>query len=266
MSIRQGLATYYKLFGVRGILSISAYRLLGVPKEIVIQPAGARHPIHLRLRTSDVSVYKDILLTGEYDVQLAKPPHTIVDAGANAGMAAIYYANKYPDARIVAVEPEPSNYAALLKNVAPYTNVIPVNAALWNKNCQIRLGSPQNDSRPYSKWAFQVSNQGIPVRGITMRTLMEETGLDNIDLLKMDIEGGEVEAFANCDWIDGVQAIAIELHDHIRPGCRAVLKEVTKEFRSWDRGEMTFCLREHRAEFGAHDDDRAQVTPDIGAT
>jgi len=247
MSIRKGFASYYALFGVRGVLAISAYRLLGVPKEIVVKADGIKHPVHLRVRTSDVSLYNDVLLTGEYDVQLPRPPCTIVDAGANVGMATVYYANKYPEAKIVAVEPEPTNYAALLKNVAPYSNVIPVNAALWNRDRQVYLGSMEPNPKPFSKWAFQVTEKGIPVRGITMRTLMKETGLDSIELLKMDIEGGEVEAFANCDWMDGVQAIVIELHDHFKPGCRAALDEAAKTFRSWNRGEMTFYVRDHRS-------------------
>ena len=244
MGIRKGVAGYYRLFGLRGVFAISAYRLFGVPKEIVVKPEGVKHPVHLRARTSDVSLYRDILLTGEYDVQLPYPPRTIVDAGANVGMATVFYANKYPDAKIVAVEPEPTNYAALLKNTAHYTNIIPINAALWHEDCHVRLGLVPPDSTPYDKWAFQVTEKGIPVRGVTMRTLMRETGLDSIELLKMDIEGGEVEAFANCDWLERVQAIVIELHDQMRPGCRAALNEVTKRFHSWDRGEMTFYVRD----------------------
>jgi FkbM family methyltransferase len=243
MSIREGLANYYNLFGARGVLAISAYRLFGKPKEIVVRPDGVKHPIHLRVRTSDISVYSDVVIKGDYDIRLPKPPRTIIDAGANVGLATIYYANKYPEAKIVAVEPEPMNYSKLLRNVAPYTNVIPINAALWNRDCEVHLGAPGPDSTSYDQWAFQVTDQGTPVRGITMETLMKETALDSIELLKMDIEGGEIEAFDNYDWIDCVDSIVIELHDRIRPGCRAALKKATKGFNSWERGEMTFCLR-----------------------
>jgi FkbM family methyltransferase len=242
MSIRQGLATYYKLFNVRGVLAISAYRLLGVPKEIVIKPDRVKHPVHVRVRTTDVSLYNDLLLSGAYDVQLPHPPRTIVDAGANIGMATVYYANRYPKAKIVAVEPEPTNYAALLKNVKLYPNVVAVNAALWNRDCQVHLETKGFD--PTEKEAFKVADKGIPIRAITMHTLMKQTGLDSVELLKMDIEGAEVEAFANCDWMDEVQAIAIELHDRMRPGCRATLTEATKGFRSWERGETTFYVRD----------------------
>jgi hypothetical protein len=154
MSICEGLVSYYGLFGVRGVLAISGCRLLGVPKGIVVKPDGVKHPVHLRVRTSDVSLYKDILLTGEYGVQLPRPPRTIVDAGANVGLATVYYANKYPLAKIVAVEPEPTNYAALLKNVALYTNVIPIKAALWSRDCRVHLVAGL-DSEPWPSGRFK---------------------------------------------------------------------------------------------------------------
>jgi FkbM family methyltransferase len=244
MSIRAGVKGYYKLFGIRGLWAIISFRLFGKPTEITIKPSAVRHPVHLRVRTSDISLFNDILLRKEYDLGLRDfSPRTIVDAGANVGMATLYYANRYPNARIVAVEPEASNYAALVKNVAPYPNVIAINAALWNKDGKVSLGPTGLDSTSYGKWAFQVSDAGTQVRAITMRTLMVEAKIDTIDLLKMDVEGGEMEAFENCDWMNGVQVIAIELHDHIKPGCRTVVSSAAKGFKQWERGEMTFFAR-----------------------
>ena len=237
-------SNYFSLFGIRGILAISAYHLFRLPKEMVIQPRGIRYPVRLRIRTSDVFVYKTILADGEYDMPLAHAPRTIVDAGANIGLTSIYYANKFPEARIIAIEPEPSNFDQLLKNVAPYPQVTAIQAALWNRDCQLNLGSPKLESPGFDKFRFQVREKGtIPVPGMTMRTLMKKVCLDSIDLLKMDIEGAEIEAFENCDWINTVQAIAIELHDPIRPGCTDVLNQVTKGFHSWNRNVITFYAR-----------------------
>jgi len=245
MSILAGVKGYYELFGVRGLWAVSSFRVFGKPREITSKPPVVRHPVHLRVRTSDVSLYKDILLRKEYDLGLPDfSPRTIVDAGANCGMATLYYANRYPNAKIVAVEPEPSNYAALVKNVSAYPNVMPIHAALWNNDGNVRLGPTGLDSTPYGKWAFQVTDAGAQVRAITMRTLIAEAKIDAIELLKMDIEGGEIEAFENGDWMGGVQVIVIELHDHIKPGCRAVVTSAAKGFRQWERGEMTFFARE----------------------
>src|SRR6476660_2675755 len=104
MSILDGFKVYYKNFGVRGVLAISSYRLTGLPKEIAAQPLGIQNPIHIRLRTTDASIYSSILLGGEYAFDLPFSPKIIVDAGANIGMASIYFAHRYPEAKIIAIE------------------------------------------------------------------------------------------------------------------------------------------------------------------
>ena len=40
-----------------------------------------------------------------------------IDAGANIGLTSIYFANKFPNAKIVALEPEIDNYIILQKNI-----------------------------------------------------------------------------------------------------------------------------------------------------
>ena len=53
---------------------------------------------------------------------------------------------------------------------------------------------------------------------MTMHTLMAEMNLDSIDLLKVDIEGAEKEVFEDCDWMQRVDCLIIELHDRLKPG------------------------------------------------
>ena len=63
-------------------------------------------------------------MRGEYgSFDLPFTPKTIVDAGANIGMASIFYSHRYPAAKIIALEAEGSNFAALCKNVEPYQNI-----------------------------------------------------------------------------------------------------------------------------------------------
>ena len=78
MSIREGLSAYYEAFGVRGVLAVSAYRLTGHPREITARPACVKHPVHIRVRTTDASIYREILLCGEYgNFNLPFTPTTI---------------------------------------------------------------------------------------------------------------------------------------------------------------------------------------------
>jgi hypothetical protein len=115
---------YYGLSGLRGVLSISALRLFGYPKELVVRSAAFGSPVRLRVRTTDVFVYRDTI-QGQYGFDLPFQPRVILDAGANIGLTSVYFAKKYPHARIVAIEPEASNFDVLTRNVRPYPSIIP---------------------------------------------------------------------------------------------------------------------------------------------
>ena len=245
MSVLDGLAAYYRMFGLRGVLAISAYRLSERPKEITAHPPGIRNPVQIRVRTSDPSTYEGILLRGEYVFDLPFSPKIIVDAGANIGMASIYFAHTYPEAKIIAIEPEASNYAVLARNVLPYPAIVPVHAALWNRDGEINVGQPNPATGASGKWAFVThEGSGPKVRAITMQTLMGEMCIPVIDLAKIDIEGAEQEVFEDTRWLTGVGCLMIELHDRFRPGCSAVVEPAMKGFAHSQRGETTFYLRE----------------------
>ena len=129
-----------------------------------------------------------------------------------------------------------SKFAALVTNVAPYGNVTPSRAALWNNDGQITLGG--SDAR--RKGAFQVVENGdTRVPAVTMDTRMRESGSETIDLLKVDIEGAEKEVFAARDRIKKVRIFAVELDDRIRPGCRPVVGAAAIGFHPDQRGGVT---------------------------
>jgi FkbM family methyltransferase len=164
-----------------------------------------------------------------------------VDAGAHIGMASILFALKYPSARIIAIEPEPANFAALVRNTSPYKNVTSIQAALWREDGQVTLGP----SNAHPKGAFRIDENGQQsVRAITMDTVMREARIVSIDLLKVDIEGTEIEVFESCPWINSAQIVAIELHEHMRPGCNAAVTNAAVDFRHDQRGEITFLVRQ----------------------
>ena len=244
MSIRQGLTHYYRHFGIRGLLAISAHRVLGRPKEITTHGPSTRNPIHLRLRTTDQFLYAEILHNGVYEFELPFYPTTIVDAGANIGIASVYFAHAYPGATIIAIEPEPSNFEVLAKNVRAYPSIIPVHAALWKCDGEISISQPDPSTGAAGNWAFAVhEGSGTKVRAITMQTLMNEVQMSSIDLLKVDIEGAEKEVFESCDWMDRVRCLMIELHDRLKPGCSEAVESVTAGFEKLHRHETTVYLR-----------------------
>ncbi|WP_223212131.1 FkbM family methyltransferase [Thiolapillus brandeum] len=157
-----------------------------------------------------------------------------MDAGAHIGMSAVFFASKYPKARVIAIEPEPTNYQVLHRNAQEYTNISTIQAGLWSRKAHLCIEDSNVDT-----WSFRVvedpSGKGIPAIGI--QDVMSEYGVEQIDVLKMDIEGAEVEVLNNASpWFDGVKNLFIELHDRFRPGCTAALRGVL-EGRKYDESE-----------------------------
>ena len=247
--IASGLRMYQRPFGIRGMLALCGHRLFGWPERLNVTIPGIKDPVVLRMRTTDVSICEQVLFQGHNAFALEFVPDTIVDVGANIGMVSIFYANRYPNARIVAVEAEPSNFEILLQNVKHYSNILPFHAALWDRDGQVSLIAPGGNEDTAFKVGFAVhAGEGVPVRAITVRTLMKEAGISSIDLLKIDIEGAEKEVFETAsDWIDNVRCLAIELHDRFKPGCREAVRGATGAFRESHVGETVLYLKKSSA-------------------
>jgi len=241
------LKCHYLALGIRGLFLDAKARLLPTRNEALVCVAGIAHPIYLRLRTSDVPLFTQIILHSQYDWELSKPPGVIVDAGANIGLASIFYSNKYPNAKLICVEPAASNLRLLRMNMANYPNSSVVSGALWKENGYIGIVDPG-----MGEWGFQTTQEAVScarARAFTVNSLMDLCEVDYIDLLKVDIEGAEKEVFENpSGWINRVGAIAIELHDALRNGCSRNFYSATKDFeRESHKGETTFVSRAHRA-------------------
>lgn len=195
-----------------------------------------------------MAVFRQVFVAGEYDCSLSKPPRVIVDAGANIGLTSVFYASRYPQARVIAIEPEKSNFELLVRNAVAFRNVIPVRAALWNEDRELSLVDPGRGHYGFRTTAGEslpATRVIAKVPGLTMNRLMRDHAIGHIDILKVDIEGAEKELFENASaWIRRVGVISIELHDRIREGCSAsfyaAVGGFTREFR---RGETTFLMR-----------------------
>jgi len=242
------LAIYRQLLGFRGFWLAVRSKLSKRPVVVAAQPPQFSHPVYLRLKSSDLTTCRKVLLDTEYEFQLTREPAHIIDAGANVGLASVFFARKHPHARIIAIEPESSNFDLLRKNVAPYPNIVPLRAALWNKDTDLELVDPG-----IGHWGFRAQSEGgttagrvvEKVPGVTINGLMASHGLDYIDILKIDIEGGEKELFAHPpEWIDKVGVIMIELHDRYEVGCSRNFFLATRVFEfEAHRGENVLLAR-----------------------
>jgi FkbM family methyltransferase len=250
MNILKGPRLYYSLFGVRGVFLGAQARLLRRPIEVTVAVPGLIHPVRLRLRTTDVSLCREILIDAQYDCELSIPPRIIIDAGANVGLAAINYANRYPNSKIVAIEPEQSNYEMLRKNVEHYPNVVSIHAALWKEERELEIfdqGANTTFRTLESRQSASIHRRST--RGVTLDKLMADLGIDYVDLLKVDVEGSEREIFAHSrQWIGKVGVIAVEIHDWIQSGCSESVLSATRDFGlTWRKGDTTYFARKSGA-------------------
>lgn len=198
------------------------FQLYGKSESRIRLP-GYRQPLLLRGRRadgSDVTVFDKVFLQREYDHPLGNSdPAVIVDAGAFIGCSAVFFAHKYPAAKIIALEPDPSNFERLVINSSQYPNIHPIQAALWHTATWITMTNFSSGHAALRITEAPPDRAGA-VPTLTLPQLMAAQGLDHIDLLKLDIEGAEEQLFEpGCQaWLDKVSAIMIELHDWVRPG------------------------------------------------
>jgi FkbM family methyltransferase len=209
---------------------------------------GFSYPLYLRSNTSDFSVFKQIFEDENYYIWQDVKPEVIIDCGANIGLTSVYYKMRYPEAKIICIEPDLSNYEMLIKNTENFHNIVPYNAGVWNKSTNLVIKNPTGD-----KWAFMVEEtaETLPdaIKAVSIENIMKEQNIDFIDILKIDIEGSEVEVFqSNYDyWLSRTRILIIELHDEMKKKCSKTFFEALSKyhFATELRGEDIVCFMEH---------------------
>ena len=249
---RYSFRHYLQLFGIEGVILFLRESRARKGDAFQLRLSGVPHPIHARFRTTDLAMIWQVFFSKEYDFNIEPKPAVIVDAGANIGAAAVYFANKYPDARIFAIEPEEGNFRLLQQNVNAYSNITPIHAALWSKECTLEIANAFAFEREAAYMTHEVSN-GVAdgcirknVQAMHMPGILGQYNINYVDLLKIDIEGAEKEVFENQpDWLSKVSVIAIELHDRFKPGCSRSFYRAVEEFPiEGVSGENTVVARE----------------------
>jgi len=187
-----------------GTRHVSA-RLRGYPQAINYRPGS-----------SDILVIRNVLINQEYscvgdeaDVKL------IVDAGANIGCSAIYFLTRYPNAHVIAIEPDRQNFELCRSNLAPFgARAEVLQAGLWPDDVGLHI--ERGTYRDGMAWSIQVApaaqGEHEDIRAVNLATVLAGR---TADLVKMDIEGAEVNVFARNyeSWLPHARTLVIELHD-----------------------------------------------------
>ena len=188
--------------------------------------------VYLRKNSSDEDTFYQNIIYEQYNLKrIPFTPSVIIDAGANIGLSSLYFSNRYPSSKIYALEPFKQNYDMLVKNTVQHKQIIPLHAALWREDKSLAVRDSGSGF-----WGFQVqdiSESTEEVKSVSIDSLMKRFSIDEIDILKMDIEGAEREVFSSNyeRWLPKVKVLIIELHDFIHRDCS---KTVFKALCNYD--------------------------------
>jgi len=210
-----------------------------------------------KLPSSDYYVFKQVFVDQEYQSPISYfeknniDLNTVIDAGANIGLTSIYIKQHFPNAKIACIEPDHENIALLKYNLQPFIedkSIKTHHAGLLGKS---GLGlSITQDFRGGNDWAKQVevTDSSNDLKSITVNDILDQNSFNNIDLLKIDIEGAEtflLEKNTDLDFLKVTKVIAIEIHDEYN--CRGEINQLFQEynFMLLETGETTLAINKN---------------------
>lgn len=159
------------------------------------------HSLHHQLR--------EVMGDGIYDLHPGTDAAWIIDAGAHVGVATLRFAERFPGARIDALEADPAIADMLRQNVAAFglMQVRVHAAAAWTHADGVPLAITADDSGHVT---HDASSRLVP--SLRLRDLIA-AGARPVDLLKLDIEGAEFPVISDCAAVLGqVRHMVIEVH------------------------------------------------------
>ena len=223
-------------------------QLLGASEPYTLFCRYSRYGLQCRPMTSDINVFTQIFMSREYRcLDEVQEPGLIIDCGANVGYSSAYFLSRFPKARLIAVEPDPKNFAMLLNNIRPFgERATAICSGVWSREVGLVFSQePFGDGR---EWARTVraarDGEKADLKAKDIGTLLREFGFERISILKVDIEGSEAEVFgSNYEaWIGKVDTLVIELHG---AKCEEIFAKAiaNEDFRVEQSDELVVCKR-----------------------
>jgi len=165
---------------------------------------------------SFVVQYLEIYKRQIYNFKADNDRPYIIDCGANVGVGTLYFKTLYPNAEIVAFEPDKQIFAALTQNIANsnYKDILLINKGVWNTEGTIKFIHEGADGGNILDPQGTVSGDQ---KLIEIETTSLKKYLDRkVDFLKIDIEGAESTVIEDCELlIKNAQKIFIEFHSTV---------------------------------------------------
>jgi FkbM family methyltransferase len=166
-----------------------------------------------------IGLFEEIFIGREYYFECAGNSPYIIDFGSNIGMSVIYFKWLYPGAVISAVEADPATFAMLKKNVEAngIKGVTLLNNAVYDRLTTVKFyfeASKKGSLQMSMSAARGTSRSFNRVKTIVASSLIK----NNIDMVKMDIEGAEwvvMHEMAKKGVLKRISRFAMEVHHNM---------------------------------------------------
>ncbi len=231
---------FIRFFGLAGISVL--WRTQFSRSPVVVPIPGTTHRVVLRPGTVDRVTFREVFMEGLYEFPGYGEPDWIIDVGANVGFVSVFFALRFPAARILAVEPEPRNAEVARHNTETFDSITLVEAAVLARNGYAKILDDSSNADCF-QFARSANAMDGSVPAVTIESLCQDFGVERIDVLKMDIEGSEREVLADsAGWLPKTRVLAIELHEQIAPGVRRVFETAigSRRHHIFEQGATTF--------------------------
>ncbi len=153
-----------------------------------------------------------------FETDLVAP--LIIDAGAHIGLATLYFKYLYPQAKILAFEPNLKNFSLLENNIAQnhLTDVTLIPKALHKHQGKATFYADKTDfswlstsSFHQKAWDGSQQTQALTVETVRLGSYLQQ--FSQIDFLKMDIEGAETMVLLSLgEEIKKIKQLIFEFH------------------------------------------------------
>jgi FkbM family methyltransferase len=158
-------------------------------------------------------LYHDYFVKEKYKFDTRSPKPFIIDGGDNIGVGCRYWKFLYPESEVIAFEPDENNFSLLQKNMTSYSEFKAEKKALWSSHGTLKFHAVGGESGHVADANSTAAEHGIiEVSAYRLRDLLDR----KVDLLKLDIEGGEMEVLRDCkDLLGNVERIFVEHHSFL---------------------------------------------------
>jgi len=190
----------------------------------------------VRANSTDEMVFNEVIVKHNYEKKEFKilPNEKWLDLGANIGSFAVFAYSK--GAYVKSYEPEPNNFSVLKENSKDKNTECFELAVVGNNKDEMTLSLGKDESNHWRHSLYK-NKKGllIKVKCVNINTLIT----DDIDCIKMDIEGGEIDIFDNVENWRNVKKLVFEYHFDIQPNMFRFfqqMKKLRKHFTKIDYG------------------------------